>query len=199
MNAKLTAIAASFALSFAAGAFAQTSSGSSGSSMQGSQSQQSGKPSQTREQTIDQQHQAALKKCDGLKDNAKDICKAEADGQKEIAEAQAKVTERDTPKNRLELAEARAKAQYKVEKERCDDQVGDAKSACEQAAKATRESSLAQAKMQSQTQTSGSGAASGSSSSGGQTMQTAPSGSGAASSSSGSSSPASPQPSAPSQ
>lgn len=166
VNAKLTALAAFLSLACATGSFSQTSS-TSGSSAQGSQSQQSastaagGQP--TPRQQIDQQHKAAMEKCNGMKENAKDICKAEADGQKQIAEAQAKVSERDTPKSRLELEEAKAEAAYKAARERCDDQVGDAKKACQQQAKATRDGAIAQAKMQAQAQgASGSSAAGGS-------------------------------------
>lgn len=145
-------IAASIALLFAASAYAQSSGSSSGQAMS--------------KQEIDQQHKAAMEKCDGMKDNAKDICKAEADGQRKIAEAQAKVSERDTPKNRLELSEAKAEATYKVAKERCDDQVGDAKSACEKQAKASRDLAVAEAKKQAQTETSTGGSGTGSSASG---------------------------------
>jgi hypothetical protein len=122
-----------------------------------------------------------MEKCNGMKDNAKDICKAEADGQKKTAEAQAKVTESDTPKNRFDLEQAKAEAQYKVANARCNDQVGDAKKACQQEAKATQDLAIAQAKKQSQTQTSsGSSGTGGSSSSGGSSAgQTTPPGSSA--------------------
>src|SRR5688572_22371719 len=110
MNEKYSAIAASIALGFAANAYAQGSPETSGSSSQGSQS-----PTQQ----IEQQHQSAMKQCDNMKDNAKEICKAEADGRKTVAEAEAKVQQRGTPKNQLELAEAKAEAQYNVEKAKC--------------------------------------------------------------------------------
>jgi hypothetical protein len=152
MNAKLTIIAAALALSFAPGAYAQTSSSSSGSSGQGGQSQQS-----SQKQQMEQQYKAAMEKCNGMKANAKDICKAEADGQKNIAEAQAKATESDTPKNRFDLEQAKADAQYKVANARCNDQVGDAKKACQLEAKATQDLAIAQAKKQSQTSTGSSG------------------------------------------
>ncbi|HEU5176359.1 MAG TPA: hypothetical protein VFU24_02810, partial [Burkholderiales bacterium] len=79
-------------------------------------------------------------------------------GQQKVSEAQAKVQERDTPKNRLELAEAKAEAQYDVAKAKCGDQVGDAKEACEKQAKAARDGAMAQAKIDSQKQGSAAGA-----------------------------------------
>ncbi len=102
---------------------------------------------------IQQQHDSAMKKCDVLKNNAKKICEAEADGQKSIAEAQVRATERDSPKNRLNLAETRADAEFEVAKARCDDQVGEAKDTCRRNAKATRDKAKEQAKRDSQTHT----------------------------------------------
>lgn len=104
-------------------------------------------------QQINEQHRDAMKKCDALQDNAKRICETEADGKKSIAEAQAKVMQRDSPKNRLALAEARAEALYKVNRLNCEDQVGDAKDACNKNARSQRDMSLAQARRESQTQT----------------------------------------------
>jgi hypothetical protein len=95
--------------------------------------------------------QPSLKeRCDGLEGNAKDICKAEGRAAEKIAEAEATVQQHDTPKNRFELEKVRAEANYEVDKERCDDQVGDAKKACKSKAKAVRDLALAEAKMQSQ-------------------------------------------------
>lgn len=95
---------------------------------------------------IDQEHQAALEKCRDLKGNAKDICTAEADGHKKVAKAEAELKEHDSPKNRLKVEEAKADAQYDVAKEKCDDQKGDAKSACTKAARVEHGGAIAQAK-----------------------------------------------------
>src|SRR5687768_307457 len=133
MNAKLTLIAASIALAWSIGAHGQSAQHSD-------------------KQRIEEQHKAAMAQCKDLQDNGKKICEAEAEGQKKVAEAEAKVKERDTPKNRLEAAEARAEAQYEVAKAKCGDQVGDAKNACEKEAKATKDSAMAQAKLESQKQ-----------------------------------------------
>ena len=95
---------------------------------------------------INQEHKAELEKCKDLKGNAKDVCKKEADGHKKVAKAEAELKEQDTPKNRQKLAEAKADAQYDVAKEKCDDQKGEAKSACKKAAKAEHEGAIAQAR-----------------------------------------------------
>ncbi len=109
-------------------------------------------PALTKRQ-IQQQHDSAMKKCDVLKNNAKKICEVEADGEKSIAEAQARVMDRDSPKNRLNLAETRADAEFEVAKARCDDQVGESKDTCRRNAKATRDKAKEQAKRDSQTHT----------------------------------------------
>jgi hypothetical protein len=125
---------------------------------------------QSQKQQADQQHKAATEKCNGMQGNAKDICKAEADGQKKVDEAQAKLTEHDSPKARLDLANAKAEAQYNGAKARCGDQVGDAKKACEDEAKAAQDLAKAQAKRASLTQATGAqNVSSGSSSSSGST------------------------------
>ena len=95
---------------------------------------------------IDQQHKADVAKCADMKDNAKDVCKKEADGKQKVAKAEAEAKAKDTPKNRQKVEEAKAEAKYDVAKERCDDQKGDAKDACEKAAKADRDGAMAQAK-----------------------------------------------------
>ena len=95
---------------------------------------------------IDAQHKAAMDKCKDLKGNAKDICKAEANGQRKVAKAEAELKEQDTPKNRMKVNEAKADAQYDVAKQKCDDQQGKAKSACKKAAKTEHDAAIADAK-----------------------------------------------------
>jgi len=156
MKLKLTLIAASLSLSCAGLAHAQQA-----------------QPAQQQKEGIEQQHKAATEKCDNLQDNAKAICKAEADGQKTVAQAQAKVSERDTPKARLDMEKTKAEAQYNIAKARCGDQVGDAKKACEKEAKATQDLAIAQAERRSLTQSSG-GGSSGTSASGSGTSPAQP-------------------------
>ena len=122
MNAKITLAAAALALMF-------------GMNVQAADNK-----------AINDQHKAAMDKCKDLKGNAKDICKAEADGQKKVAKAEADLKENDTPRNRMQVAEAKAKAQYEVAKEKCEDQKGKDQSNCKKAAKAERDGAIAQAK-----------------------------------------------------
>jgi hypothetical protein len=133
MNARLSVGAALLAAAFATGAAAQAPAPGA-------------PPSQEAQKRNEKDMQkAALERCEAMKDNAQEICEKELEGQKKIAQAEAKVRERDTPKNRLELAEVKAEAEYKVAVQRCDDQVGDGKSACQKVAKATRDLAVAKA------------------------------------------------------
>ena len=63
-----------------------------------------------------------------------------------ISLGELKVQKKDTAENRRELAEAKAKAEYEVAKERCDDQKGEQKNACQNQAKANRDRAMAQAR-----------------------------------------------------
>lgn len=85
-------------------------------------------------------------KCKGLKGNAKDMCTAEAQGQEKVSKAELAAKQNDTPKNRYDLAAAKADMQYRIAKEKCEDMKGDAKKTCDKDAKAARDQSKDQAK-----------------------------------------------------
>ncbi len=95
---------------------------------------------------IEQEYKAAKARCDTLAGNAKDVCKKEAEGQEEVAEAELEVRRNDTPRNQMKLSEARADATYEVAKERCDDLSGNAKDVCQKDAKAAHATAVQEAK-----------------------------------------------------
>ena len=97
-------------------------------------------------QKIDADYKAAKEKCKDLKGNAKDICMAEAKGQEKVAKAELALKEKDTPKNRYDVAAAKADMDYHVAKEKCDDMKGKEKNQCEKDAKAARDNAKKQAK-----------------------------------------------------
>jgi hypothetical protein len=74
--------------------------------------------------------------CDAMKDNAKDVCNEEAKGKEKIAKAELDQKLRPSDSNARKVAEAKVEAAYDIAKEKCDDQKGDAKSACVKQAKA---------------------------------------------------------------
>jgi hypothetical protein len=74
--------------------------------------------------------------CDAMKDNAKDVCNEEAKGKEKIAKAELDQKVRPSDSNARKVAEAKVEVAYDIAKEKCDDQKGDAKSACVKQAKA---------------------------------------------------------------
>lgn len=133
-------IAAVTALAFAGGAYAQTAPPGSSPQKRAESAEDAAR------KRIDAEHKAAVNSCKPMKGNAQDICKAEADGKKNVARAELKLAQKNTPENQRDLAQAKAKAMYNVEKERCDELKGDAKNACQKQAQQARDSALASAK-----------------------------------------------------
>lgn len=75
-------------------------------------------------------------KCDALKDNAKDVCNKEAKGKEKVSLAELEQQYQPSDKHARSVQEEKVDAMYQVAKEKCDDQKGDAKSACVKQAKA---------------------------------------------------------------
>lgn len=145
MKLSLHTIAAAVTFALAGSVYAQSTT-TPGSTRMDKAPATSSSASESPEKRIDREHKAATDACKPLKGNAQDVCKAEADGKRDVAKAELKVQQKDTPENRRDLAEARAKATYNVEKEKCDDLKGDAKDACQNQAKANRDRAQASAK-----------------------------------------------------
>jgi len=89
---------------------------------------------------------AATAKCKEMKGNAKDICMAEAKGQEKVAKAELAQKQKDTPKNRYDVAAAKADMDYNIAKEKCDDLKGKEKEQCQKDARAARDAAKKQAK-----------------------------------------------------
>ncbi|MDR6538196.1 hypothetical protein [Variovorax soli] len=85
-------------------------------------------------------------KCDPLKGNAKDVCDKEAKGKENVAKAELEQQYKPSDSNARKVEEEKVKANYEVAKEKCDDQKGDAKSACEKQAKADETKAKAEIK-----------------------------------------------------
>lgn len=99
---------------------------------------------------IDAAHKAERAKCDSLKDNAKDVCQAEAKAKQKTAKAEAEAQYRGTARAQTNAKIAKADADYDVAKEKCDDKSGDAKDACQNEAKATHSKAVADIKAKNQ-------------------------------------------------
>lgn len=102
--------------------------------------------SKSEKQRIEAEAKAAKEKCKDMKGNAKDICMAEAKGQEKVAKAELALKNKDTPKNRYDVAAAKADAEHAVAREKCDDMKGKEKEACQKSAKDARDAAKKQAK-----------------------------------------------------
>ncbi|NYT68153.1 hypothetical protein [Pusillimonas noertemannii] len=78
---------------------------------------------------IDAQYDAAMKHCDGMSGNDKDVCEKEAKAQRDAAQADAKAGKKSA-EARHDATEEKRDANYKVAKEKCDAMSGDAKDQC---------------------------------------------------------------------
>jgi len=95
----------------------------------------------------DAQYKIDKNACASLAGNAKDICAAEATGNRNVAKAQAEAAYKHTPKDREHARIAYAEANYKVAMERCDDQAGNPKDVCVKEAKSALVKGKADAKV----------------------------------------------------
>ena len=84
----------------------------------------------------DAQYAIDREACSSLAGNAKDICIAEAKGRNDVTRAEAAVAYRNTAATRENARVARARAEYAVAIERCDDLAGNPKDVCVKEAKA---------------------------------------------------------------
>jgi len=85
---------------------------------------------------VEADYKVAMAQCKTMKDNAKDICEEEAKGKQNVSKAELEQQYKPSDSHARAVEEEKVKAQYAVAKERCDDQTGDAKSACQKQASA---------------------------------------------------------------
>jgi hypothetical protein len=84
----------------------------------------------------DAQYTVDREACSSLAGNAKDICIAQAKGKNDVTRAEAAVAYQNTAATRENARVARARADYDVAIERCDDLAGNPKDVCVKEAKA---------------------------------------------------------------
>jgi hypothetical protein len=83
---------------------------------------------------IAEQHKVAMGRCATLRDNARNVCQAEADGRREVALAHLQLRRDSSGESLRSLARVQASAQYRVEAARCNDRYDEARSACQRLA-----------------------------------------------------------------
>jgi hypothetical protein len=96
---------------------------------------------------VETTYKAERDACGQMSGNAKDICVETAKGKESVAMARLKYQRSGDAKDMSKVTEARYEADYKVAKELCDDQAGNAKDVCVAKAKAEHDKAKADAKM----------------------------------------------------
>jgi hypothetical protein len=84
---------------------------------------------------IEAQAKDDKKACGAMKDNAKDICQAEAKAKEKIAKAELDSQNHPGAKGAEKVRLMKAEGEYEVAKEKCEDQKGSAMAACKKDAK----------------------------------------------------------------
>ena len=89
---------------------------------------------------------AAKQKCDPLKGNEQDKCKAEAKYNEQVAKADLEMKYKGTPEAAYDAAVKKAKAKHDLDKQKCHDLKGADQSACKKQAAADEKKTIADAK-----------------------------------------------------
>jgi hypothetical protein len=93
---------------------------------------------------IEADHKVDKTKCDTLEGNAKDVCNKQADGKEKIAKAELEQQYKPSASHARNVEQQKVETAYDVAMEKCEDQRGDAKNACEKQAKADQAQGKAQ-------------------------------------------------------
>lgn len=92
-------------------------------------------------------YKTALDSCKALKARARDICKAEAKGDYDVAKAGLGARFKPTPKHEDKVKTEKATAAYRLATEKCADLAGNAKDVCRKDAKAAYVAAAGDAKL----------------------------------------------------
>ncbi len=95
---------------------------------------------------ISADYKSAKVTCDALSGNPKDICMAQAKGGEKVAKAELEASYKPSAKTRNEIRVVKARANYAVAREQCDEMTGNAKDVCVKEAKAAAVAAKADAK-----------------------------------------------------
>jgi hypothetical protein len=93
-------------------------------------------------------YKAAKASCDPMSGNAKDMCRAQAQGTADVAKAELEARYRPGPKNTYNLKMARADADYRLANGKCNDAKGHDQEICSEQAKDVRVHAKADAEVQ---------------------------------------------------
>ena len=96
---------------------------------------------------VDATYKADKEACKSLSGNAKDVCEVTAKGRRDVANAEAEASYKNTAKARFDARVAKVEADYELAKEKCDDLAGNPKDVCVKEAKAAEVRGKADAKV----------------------------------------------------
>lgn len=99
---------------------------------------------------IEAQYKSDKAACDGMKGNAKDVCHADAKGKQKVAKAELENQYKPSPRHEQGVRDAKAKADYDVAKQKCDDMKGTSERDCKRQAKDQYNTAKQQAKAEKQ-------------------------------------------------
>lgn len=95
---------------------------------------------------IEAQAKSDKKACDSMKENAKDVCQAEAKAKEKIAKAELDAQNRPDARATEKVALMKAEGEYEVAKEKCEDLQGAAVASCKKDAKVAYDKVKAEAR-----------------------------------------------------
>ena len=128
---RMTAIAAALALGLSGGAFGMTKA-----------EYKAGKDE------VSAKYKSDKAACKSMTGNAKDICMEEAKGREKVAKAELENSYKPSDRHAYDVMTTKAKADYDVAKEKCDDKKGNDKDVCKKEAKAAYVSAKGNAKVE---------------------------------------------------
>ena len=127
---QLTALATALALSLSGGAFGMT------------------RPEyKAAKDEVSAKYKSDKAACKSMSGNAKDICIEEAKGREKVGKAELENTYQPSARHANDVKMTKAKADYDVAKEKCDDKKGNDKDVCKKEAKAAFVAAKADAKV----------------------------------------------------
>ncbi|MBC7918096.1 MAG: hypothetical protein H7Y28_09845 [Rhodoferax sp.] len=105
----------------------------------------------TEKDKIASEYKSHKANCANMSGNAKDVCKADAEGKEKVAKANLEMNYKPSSKATYEAKLAKAEHEYEVANEKCDDLSGNNKDVCVKAAKDARVHAKSDAKIQMET------------------------------------------------
>ena len=116
------------------------------SSMENKSAGMSGDAYKQEKDRIEADAKAAKDACKSMKDNAKDICEAEAKGKEKLAKKELDLKKNPNDKNAQDLEKMKAEVAYEIAKEKCEDMKGAEMASCKKNAKADKDRAVAAVK-----------------------------------------------------